>query len=75
MSNSNQSDEERLARERDLETKGTSLDAEETAATKFRQASRIEDLRPGRLRAGGEPLEWWLQSQGDGWYVDPDGSA
>ncbi len=37
MSNSSQSDEQRLARERDLETKGTPLDAEETAATKFRQ--------------------------------------
>lgn len=42
----NQSDEERLQRERDLESKGTPLDAEETAATKFRQeiASKQSDL-------------------------------
>lgn len=33
----NQSEEERLQRERDVESKGTPVDAEETAATKFRQ--------------------------------------
>jgi membrane protein YdbS with pleckstrin-like domain len=46
VSNSSQSDEERLATERDSETKGTPSDAEETAATKFRQqvASKTADL-------------------------------
>lgn len=46
VSSSNQSDEERLAREQDLDSKGTSLDAEETAANKFRKevASKTSDL-------------------------------